>query len=154
MSYLDTEQQDFVVPEKLTFRKVVSNVASVEGVRKNLSKLKALATDNTPMFEWAKGYNRTMAIEDAMAGLTVGVLLIPTGIAYAGLAAQPPITGLLTAFFPAILYALLGTSRYVRCCDLRRNGRIFGSILTNTRCVYFLAATDKCPWVQRLSAVC
>lgn len=48
-----------------------------------------------------------------MAGITVGVLLVPQGMAYALLAGVPPIYGLYAGIVPLILYALLGTSRHL-----------------------------------------
>ena len=47
-----------------------------------------------------------------IAGVTIGVLLIPQGLACATLAGLPPVYGLFTGF-PAVVYALLGTSRQV-----------------------------------------
>ncbi len=46
-----------------------------------------------------------------MAGLTVGVMLIPQGMAYGMLAGLPPIYGLYASIVPLFLYAFLGTSR-------------------------------------------
>lgn len=46
-----------------------------------------------------------------MAGITVAVLLIPQGMAYALIAGLPPIYGLYAALTPQIVYAFLGTSR-------------------------------------------
>lgn len=46
-----------------------------------------------------------------LAGLTVGVLLIPQGMAYAFIAGLPPEFGLYAALTPQIVYAFLGTSR-------------------------------------------
>ncbi len=46
-----------------------------------------------------------------MAGLTVGVMLIPQGMAYAVIAGLPPIYGLYAALAPPVIYAALGTSR-------------------------------------------
>lgn len=48
---------------------------------------------------------------DLSAGLTVGVMLIPQGMAYAMIAGLPPVYGLYAAFVPQIVYALLGSSR-------------------------------------------
>jgi len=46
-----------------------------------------------------------------LAGVTVAVLLIPQGMAYALIAGLPPIYGLYAALTPQIIYAFLGTSR-------------------------------------------
>ena len=46
-----------------------------------------------------------------MAGLTVGIMLIPQGMAYAMIAGLPPIYGLYASTIPLVIYALLGTSR-------------------------------------------
>ncbi len=48
---------------------------------------------------------------DLAAGLTVGTMLIPQGMAYALVAGLPPVYGLYAAITPQIFYALLGTSR-------------------------------------------
>jgi SulP family sulfate permease len=50
---------------------------------------------------------------DLAAGLTVGVVLIPQGMAYALIAGLPPVYGLYAAVVPMALYALLGTSRHM-----------------------------------------
>lgn len=47
---------------------------------------------------------------DLRAGLTVGVLLIPQGLAYALLAELPVEYGLFSAFMPPLVYGFLGTS--------------------------------------------
>ena len=64
-----------------------------------------------PIFEWLPKYNNTFFKGDLVAGLTVGVMLIPQGMAYAMLAGMPPIYGLYASIIPLILYAILGTSR-------------------------------------------
>jgi SulP family sulfate permease len=48
---------------------------------------------------------------DLSAGLTVGVMLIPQGMAYALIAGLEPIYGLYAALTPLAVYALFGTSR-------------------------------------------
>jgi SulP family sulfate permease len=50
-------------------------------------------------------------MSDLAAGITVAVLLIPQGMAYALIAGLPPIYGLYAALVPQIVYAFLGTSR-------------------------------------------
>ncbi len=64
-----------------------------------------------PSLDWIKNYNRNWFGGDISAGLTVGVMLIPQGMAYSMLAGLPPIYGLYAVTIPLIIYALLGTSR-------------------------------------------
>lgn len=64
-----------------------------------------------PILQWLPNYKKSWLKGDLFAGLTVGVILIPQGIAYAIIAGLPPIYGLYTALIPQIVYAFLGTSR-------------------------------------------
>jgi len=64
-----------------------------------------------PILEWLPKYNNDLLKGDLTAGITVGVMLIPQGMAYAMLAGLPPIYGLYASTIPLIIYALLGTSR-------------------------------------------
>jgi len=63
-----------------------------------------------PALEWAPCYDRANLSGDLNAGLTVGVMLIPQGLAYALIAGLPPIYGLYAALVPIVIYALFGTS--------------------------------------------
>lgn len=64
-----------------------------------------------PFIDWMTNYKRQDLSGDMSAGLTVGVMLIPQGMAYSMLAGLPPIYGLYASTIPLIIYALLGTSR-------------------------------------------
>jgi sulfate permease, SulP family len=64
-----------------------------------------------PLLEQLDGYSRVRLRSDLSAGLTVGVMLIPQGMAYALIAGMPPIYGLYASLVPLAVYALLGTSR-------------------------------------------
>lgn len=64
-----------------------------------------------PALEWGKNYKKDWLKGDISAGLTVGVMLIPQGMAYAMLAGLPPIHGLYAVTLPLMIYAILGTSR-------------------------------------------
>lgn len=50
-------------------------------------------------------------MKDLPAGLTVGVMLIPQGMAYAMIAGLPVVYGLYAALVPQVIYAAMGTSR-------------------------------------------
>ena len=53
-----------------------------------------------PFLDWLSVYKKSWLKGDISAGLTVGVMLIPQGIAYAMIAGLPPIYGLYTAMIP------------------------------------------------------
>ena len=64
-----------------------------------------------PILQWLPNYQSRDLKGDLAAGLTVGVMLIPQGMAYAMLAGMPPIYGLYASIIPLVLYAIFGTSR-------------------------------------------
>ena len=66
-----------------------------------------------PIVNSLKGYHNSLFKLDVLAGLTIGVVLIPQAMAYALLAGIPPIYGLYGALIPIIIYAFLGTSNYL-----------------------------------------
>lgn len=64
-----------------------------------------------PILSWLKTYSPSFLKGDIAAGITVGIMLIPQGMAYAMIAGLPPVYGLYAALFPQIVYAIMGTSR-------------------------------------------
>ncbi|MBX2819972.1 MAG: sulfate permease [Rhodothermaceae bacterium] len=63
--------------------------------------------------EWASSYTRQDFSSDVVAGLTVGIMLVPQSMAYAMLAGMPPIYGLYASLVPLLVYALFASSRHV-----------------------------------------
>ena len=72
-----------------------------------MSKVKVIF----PILSWLPNYNKTWLKGDINAGLTVGVMLIPQGMAYATIAGLPAVYGLYASIIPLIIYAIFGTSR-------------------------------------------
>ena len=66
-----------------------------------------------PILEWLPNYEKSLFRHDLIAGITVGIILIPQGIAYALIAGLPPIYGLYCALVPQIIYAIFGSARQV-----------------------------------------
>jgi SulP family sulfate permease len=64
-----------------------------------------------PALNWLPAYRREWLLSDVMAGLAVWAVMVPEGMAYAGIVGVPAIMGLYTIVPPLIAYALLGTSR-------------------------------------------
>jgi high affinity sulfate transporter 1 len=58
-------------------------------------------------------YERGWLRVDILAGLTVGAMLVPQGMAYAELADMPPVTGFYAALLALIAYAVVGSSRHL-----------------------------------------
>ena len=63
-----------------------------------------------PFLNWAKQTTPASARQDAMAGLTGAIIVLPQGVAYALIAGLPPEYGLYAAIVPAIIAALFGSS--------------------------------------------
>lgn len=64
-----------------------------------------------PILEWLPKYKKSYWAGDISAGITVGVMLIPQGMAYALIAGLPPVYGLYAALVPNLLYAFTGSNR-------------------------------------------
>lgn len=64
-----------------------------------------------PILDWGRNYKRADLGPDLTAGLTVGAMLVPQGMAYAQLAGLPAEIGLYSVTLPLLVYAFFGTSR-------------------------------------------
>lgn len=64
-----------------------------------------------PILSWLPNYKKEWLKGDVGAGITVGVMLIPQGMAYASIAGLPEVYGLYASIVPLLIYALFGTSR-------------------------------------------
>jgi SulP family sulfate permease len=71
------------------------------------------ASRYVPILGWLPRYDRSWLTVDAVAGLTLWGLVVPEGMAYAGIAGLPPQAGLYTLVVALLVYALLGTSRHL-----------------------------------------
>lgn len=59
---------------------------------------------------WVQAYDRRHLTQDLLAGVIVGILVIPQSLGYAMLAGLPPVYGLYSAIVPVVVYAWLGAS--------------------------------------------
>ncbi len=64
-----------------------------------------------PILKWGPRLSKKAIKNDFIAGITVGIMLVPQGMAYAMLAGLPPVFGLYAALVPQVIYAFMGTSR-------------------------------------------
>ncbi|XP_014476242.1 PREDICTED: solute carrier family 26 member 10 isoform X2 [Dinoponera quadriceps] len=71
-------------------------------------------TSVVPAIKWLNSYNwKENILPDIISGLTVGIMHIPQGMAYALLGNLPPVVGIYMAFFPVLIYFFFGTSKHI-----------------------------------------
>ncbi len=76
----------------------------------SLSVLPGWLRPFVPFRYWWPAVNRNTLRDDAMAGLTGALIVLPQGVAFATIAGLPPQYGLYAAMVPAIVAALFGSS--------------------------------------------
>ncbi|CAK1596664.1 unnamed protein product [Parnassius mnemosyne] len=81
--------------------------------RKTGNGWRAVLERRLPVLRWTRSYERTAAVADLVAGITLGLTLVPQSIAYASLADLPVQYGLYSAFIGTMLYVVLGTVKEV-----------------------------------------
>ena len=84
---------------------------AVKGARALPSASAVYLKDKVPIVGWLPRYNYRWLINDGVAGLTLGLMLIPQSLAYAKIATIPVQYGLMAAWLPASLYAFMGTTK-------------------------------------------
>ncbi|KAI2629483.1 sulfate permease [Xylaria nigripes] len=75
------------------------------------SATKQYLLDKLPILQWLPRYSPSWLASDFMAGLTIGVMLIPQGLSYAKIATIPIEHGLYSSWLPAAICVILGTSK-------------------------------------------
>ncbi|CAG8458954.1 852_t:CDS:2 [Diversispora eburnea] len=86
-----------------------------EKINKTLPKIPNYVVDYVkslfPIFNWIHRYNLTWLTGDLIAGITVGTVLIPQGMAYAKIAQLKPEYGLYSSFIGVSIYCFFATSK-------------------------------------------
>ena len=76
----------------------------------NLTQLRRWLRPFLPFLTWWPVVGRNTLKDDAMAGLTGAMIVLPQGVAFATIAGLPPQYGLYAAMVPAVVAALFGSS--------------------------------------------
>ncbi|KAL5116517.1 hypothetical protein ACEQ8H_005638 [Pleosporales sp. CAS-2024a] len=67
--------------------------------------------EKVPIIHWLPKYNPRWLLNDLLAGITIGVLLIPQSLSYAKIATIPVQYGLMSSWLPNFLYFIMGSSK-------------------------------------------
>ncbi|KAF5331065.1 hypothetical protein D9619_005937 [Psilocybe cf. subviscida] len=93
---------------------VASSVEYVSGIVDNpVGKFQAYVISLFPILTWIKNYNLGWLTGDVIAGLTVGMVVVPQGMSYAIIATLPAEYGLYSSFVGVLIYCFFATSKDV-----------------------------------------
>lgn len=85
-----------------------------------------------PFWRWLKGYEwKTTFVKDLIAGLTVGIMIVPQSMSYATLAGLPVEYGLYSSLLPIYAYSLFGSSRQLAVGPVALMSLLLSSGLSN-----------------------
>lgn len=70
---------------------------------------KKMLLRRVPILQWLPNYTWRSGLSDTIAGITVGLTVIPQAIAYAGVAGLPPQYGLYSSFMACFVYTIFGS---------------------------------------------
>lgn len=93
-------------------RNSVASRKSVVSVQKDRTWLQLLV-QRVHILSWITKYDRGSAVSDFIAGITLGLTMIPQSIAYAALANLPSQYGLYSGFLGSLIYVCFGSIREV-----------------------------------------
>lgn len=79
-----------------------------------LANMRSMPTALLRPIEILRSYRHENLVPDLLAGLTVGVVLLPQGLAFSLLAGLPPVMGLYAAIVASITAALWGSSNHLQ----------------------------------------
>ncbi|KAL9226094.1 hypothetical protein vseg_001944 [Gypsophila vaccaria] len=110
--------------------------SSTSALSKWRTKMKGMTTTEwismfLPCFRWMRSYDRREYLQnDLLAGITVGVMLVPQAMSYARLAGLAPIYGLYSGCIPIFVYAIFGSSRQLAVGPVALTSLLVANVLS------------------------
>ncbi|KAH8890810.1 sulfate permease [Thozetella sp. PMI_491] len=84
-----------------------------------------------PFLHWIGFYNLQWLIGDLVAGITIGAVVVPQGMAYAILANLPPEFGLYSSFMGVLLYWFFATSKDITIGPVAVMSQLTGGVVAD-----------------------
>ncbi|KAM5347993.1 hypothetical protein ACJ41O_007817 [Fusarium nematophilum] len=88
-----------------------------------------------PSASWVPRYGLSWLLGDVIAGITIGLVVVPQAMAYALLAQLTPAYGLYTSFTGAVLYWLFGTSKDIVIGTTAVGSLLVGQVISHVNSV-------------------
>ena len=99
-----------------------------------------------PITSWLPACSWKTARKDIVAGIAIAGLLIPEGMAYAGIAGVPPQMGLYAACVGMFVYAIFGTSRQLAVTSTSSSAAMLAALVAP------IALADSARYIMLVSA--
>ncbi|RGP65618.1 family sulfate permease [Fusarium longipes] len=105
---------------------------SAEWIKEQIPSREDLVTYGTsllPFMNWISHYNLQWLAGDLVAGITIGAVVVPQGMAYAMLANLEPQFGLYSSFIGAMIYWIFGTSKDISIGPVAVLSTVVGNVV-------------------------
>nr|CAH0107975.1 unnamed protein product [Daphnia galeata] len=99
-----------------------------------------------PILQWLPKYSTNDFVADLIAGVTIGITVIPQALAYATIGGLPPEYGLYSAYVGCFVYVVLGSTRVVTIGPTALLGLLThdGALLMGPQAAVLLAFLTGC----------